>query len=297
MSHLKDILTSTRLKAIFKLPIPEPKDTPPVPEHRLSSGQPEDEWKKQCWEPLLALSKIGLKNAPDFMTFLPEPSDAEFPEQAVGMLVLLDQATRRLCIGVDERWRNAYFDELALGFAKQLHELPAKQSIEPKERWIDELGYTFEHWCIIRILLAAPFAHAEDMAMQRIQTAMTVFWRNETEKHYNTKDPHYAKDSGLADSEDVLAFSKIAHTGGPGSGKMVDLAFWFCWIMDAHPPIIRVFGHYPYRNAAIGRSTTEKEKKFLEDTKHYGEVDQESAKKIKEDIEAGRWTPLGGSNP
>ena len=219
-----------------------------------------------------------------------------FPEQALGLQILLDQAPRILCTDTDERWRNDYFDHLALGFAKRLRELPAGQSLEKKERWA-QVGYSFDHWTSIIILVIAPFAHAEDMECQRVQTSLTCYLRDETERYCGAVDPHFSANPGLAESQDVGAFSRIAKTGGPEEGEhagVQDHVFWFCWILDAHVPIIRVFGRYPYRNAAVGRVCTEEEERFLEETDRFGEMKDERAKKrIREDVEKGIWTPLG----
>lgn len=48
---------------------------------------------KVAWPALKAMSKAyGPDNIPDMMSFLPNPQDPEFPEQTLGMLVLLGQA-------------------------------------------------------------------------------------------------------------------------------------------------------------------------------------------------------------
>jgi hypothetical protein len=64
-------------------------------------------------------------------------------------------------------------------------------------------------------------------------------------------------------------------------------------IFDAHPPIVKTFGRYPYRNGAIGRESTPRELEWLEKTDHFAEVEPEVAMRIREDVLAGRWTPLG----
>jgi hypothetical protein len=64
-------------------------------------------------------------------------------------------------------------------------------------------------------------------------------------------------------------------------------------ILDAHWPIIKRFGRYPYRNAIFGRVSTEEEGKWLDDTGHFGEASPEVAERIRKDVEKGQWTPLG----
>ncbi|KAF2473548.1 uncharacterized protein BDR25DRAFT_301799 [Lindgomyces ingoldianus] len=293
-SGLRSLLTPERLLSIFKLGIPWPKDVQ-LNGQVWAEKPDESTWRLECWDALVAISKLGLNSVPDMMSFLPDPSSDDFPEQALGIMLLLDQAPRLVCEGLDERWRNDYFDHLALKFARQLHMLPRDQGIETKDRWITRSGYTFEHWTALRIFIAAPFAHAENMECQDIQSSMARELRRETADHYNATDQYHAKDPHLRDSRDTLAFARIAGTGGADSDEVKDHVFWYCWIMDAHPPIIRVFGRYPYRNAAVGRESTEEEKKFLEKTQHFGELsDKEAANKIMKDVKEGQWTPLGG---
>jgi len=82
---------------------------------------------------------------------------------------------------------------------------------------------------------------------------------------------------------------------GPPDGEevgMAELLFWLWMIMDIHWPNIKKFGRYSYANAELGRETTPDEEKWLDETEHFGEVDAETAAKVKEDVLAGRWTPL-----
>lgn len=65
--------------------------------------------------------------------------------------------------------------------------------------------------------------------------------------------------------------------------------------MEAHTPIVRVFGGYPYRNGAVGRVSSAEEEAWLEATGGgFGVgVDGEAEERIRRDVRAGRWTPLG----
>jgi hypothetical protein len=96
--------------------------------------------------------------------------------------------------------------------------------------------------------------------------------------------------------KDVYAFSKVfKEFPSHPNVKMEEFVFWFLRLFDAHPPIIKAFWRYPYRNGAVGRESTPLELKWLEETHHFGEVKEAVAKRIKEDVLAGRWTPLGKS--
>jgi Bacterial protein of unknown function (DUF924) len=63
-------------------------------------------------------------------------------------------------------------------------------------------------------------------------------------------------------------------------------------IFDAHPPIIKAFGKYLYRNGAVGQGSSPTELEWIEKTGHFGGVEPEVAKRVREDVLAGRWTPL-----
>lgn len=167
-----------------------------------------------------------------------------------------------ILFGIDERWRNDCFDRLTLRFAKQLHGLGSGQNNGSLQRWVTNGGCIFDHWTAIRIFLVAPFAHAEDMKCQDVQSSMTDELHLETESYYNAVDPYYAKNRKLWGSRDTPAFAKIAKSEGEQSGVQAQV-FWYCWIMDPHPPIFRIFGRHRYRNAAVARSSTEDENLFL----------------------------------
>lgn len=62
---------------------------------------------------------------------------------------------------------------------------------------------------------------------------------------------------------------------------------------DLHKPIIDAHGRYPYRNAIEGRDSTEAELEWVEKTYHFAEASLEVAKRVREDIAAGKWAPLG----
>ncbi|KAK0713935.1 hypothetical protein B0T26DRAFT_753991 [Lasiosphaeria miniovina] len=63
---------------------------------------------------LVALSKIVLDQAPDPTTYLPAPTEASYPEQCLGLQLLLEYCPRLFCQGVDywigaRLWLNAPF--------------------------------------------------------------------------------------------------------------------------------------------------------------------------------------------
>jgi len=234
---------------------------------------------------------------PSFLSLLPEASSPEFPTQALALVILLDQAPRHLCNGFNERWRNGYFDPLALGLSNELRALPSSSRIDNFACW-EKQGFSFAHWCIISVSLSAPFAHSEDLANhESILVPEVKERRSETERYYNTTDMFHAKEleRGLTVdvSSDTLAFSRFVREGVPQTGEIKDCVFWFCRVKEAHVPIIRTFGRYPYRNRALGRVSTEAETEFLEKTKDFGVgVDEDAARRIQKDVVNGVWSPL-----
>ncbi|KAF3766457.1 hypothetical protein M406DRAFT_256109 [Cryphonectria parasitica EP155] len=64
-------------------------------------------------------------------------------------------------------------------------------------------------------------------------------------------------------------------------------------VIEVHKPIIDRYGRYPYRNAIEGRKSTEEELEWIEKTDHFAEAPPAVAERVREDVKAGRWTPLG----
>jgi hypothetical protein len=65
-------------------------------------------------------------------------------------------------------------------------------------------------------------------------------------------------------------------------------------VLDVHKPIIDKFGKYPYQDVGKGRESTDEEKEwtiiFQNGVDH---SNSEVAKRIREEVVKGRWTPLG----
>jgi uncharacterized protein (DUF924 family) len=249
---------------------------------------------KLCVPALKALSKIGLSNMPNLLDLLPPPESKKFPEHALALQQLLDQAPRYLK-GVDKRWCNSYFDMISLDLAHQFAALPVALQPQRKERWLNEVGASFDTWALVQIWFTAPWMHSEDIKDHEAGAIAIEEWRQEVEKHSGKIDPYRTEKE--KNSKDTLAFSSLFMSGGVLSNpdiKMEDFMFWWMLIKDVHKPIIVEFGRYPYRNAVVGIVSTEKEKAWLEETGHFGEPDAETIRLIGADIKAGIWTPLNG---
>ncbi|KAL1600815.1 hypothetical protein SLS60_007203 [Paraconiothyrium brasiliense] len=295
-----NLITPSLLDSLFTLEIPWPKESPPTATQWSTQTASTATYKTLCWDVLLALSKIPLFDAQnlDFLTLLPSPDDPSFPTQALGLLILLDQAPRHLCTNLHERWRNAFFDPLALSYSLALRALPPPHHIHTFPRW-EKQGWTYEHFNTMCNFLTAPFAHSESHPIHSTHLLPEVAARRRlTEKHYGVKDVQHAHEladaSPLHTSSNTLAFAELIRAWVPPEADMAETVFWWCRVKEAHTPIIRVFGRYPYRNRAMGRVSTAEEEVFLEQTGHFGvSVDEEATGRIREDVERGVWTALG----
>jgi uncharacterized protein (DUF924 family) len=306
-SNLRSLITPSLLTQIAEAYLPLSK-TEPV---NFSDAQSPDfaaNFTEVCKtstakDVLIALSRLSPDGTLpsdedlDLMSFLPPPTSSDFPLQCFGLQLLLDQASRVLLKGIDGRWQVAYFGPLARRLAGQWRALPESQQPYKRQRWNDDVGATsFSYWVAIQVMWAAPFLHAEDLESQQIGLDLSEELRQAVEAHTNTRDPYRAtRDATLKDDlfflrEFVKGPSKA---DGESSLSMTSWTFWWCTILDAHWPIIKRFGRYPYRNGYFGRESTEAEKKWLDDTGHFGEASPEVAQRIREDVEKGRWTPLG----
>ncbi|WYZ45717.1 hypothetical protein EsH8_VIII_001033 [Colletotrichum jinshuiense] len=250
-----------------------------------------EETRSQFWSALVALSKIPLPEMPDLMSFLPPPSDPDFPEQCLGLTLLVDQGPRLFCRGLDARWADVFFGAIARQLAHSWFALPADQRPDSWDRW-RAAGASFEHWVLAHVFFSCPFVHSEKLEDHEIGLRFTEERRKAAEERAGEEDPYRKRRSEIL--SDATAFPRVVQAGPPrGEGATTQQwVFWSGMLMDVHWPIIQKFGRYPYRNAIQGRESTEEEVKWLDETEHFAEASSEVAEKVKEDIAAGRWTPL-----
>lgn len=57
---------------------------------------------------------------PDLVDYLPDPSDALYPEQTLALILLLDQSPREIYTGVDGRYMYGFFDDVCRKLVKSL---------------------------------------------------------------------------------------------------------------------------------------------------------------------------------
>jgi uncharacterized protein (DUF924 family) len=296
MATLSSLITPSVLKKVAHARVPYPKDQPidfnTAGQEIFSDEYLERNTRDIVWPVLVALSKLGLSNVPDLFSFLPAPTDPEFPEQCFGLVVLLDQGPRLFCKGIDGRWVG-YFDKLSYRLTDAWRALPAHQRPDSWARWRDEVGARIDHWAVARLFFTAPLAHGEILSYQEIAVTSNEHLRELIETHTGEVDANRAKREGIL--SDPLGFFRNLAIGPPKGGDVTaqKFIFWLQMMMDSHYPIIKKYGRKPYKNAIEGRESTAEEVKWLEDVNHAGSAKPEVAKRIKEDVEAGIWTPLG----
>jgi len=249
---------------------------------------------------LKALSQYTLSSLPDPYDFLPSPSSHEFPEQALGFQLLLDQGPRSFCEGVDTRWVRGFFDVYSLKFAQSFESLPYEQKPSTWTRWERRLGASFDYWRVTQLWFFAPWVHSETLANQVFISKRIESLRSFVEEVTKTTDPYRNEQERLR--HDVYAFPRL-YREGPREINMElekvpelkgeEFEYWLLTVMDVHRPIVERFGRYPYHNRDQGRSSTPEEEKWLEAVNHFEDIDEESAGKILDDIRRGVWSPLG----
>ncbi|KAK0612522.1 hypothetical protein B0T17DRAFT_543876 [Bombardia bombarda] len=259
--------------------------------------------RSHVWPVLIALSEIGLSRMPDLSSppYLPHPADPSYPAQCLGLQLLLDHLPRLLFRGVDHRWTYDYFNILSERLASTWLALPEHQRPDSWARWRDGdgngdgNGAGLDYWIGVRFWFGTPFVHSERLASQESAAEYTEATRRVVEDISGLTDPYREREKREAILSDVVGFPR-EYRRGPPQGDGVTRESWTFWmgmLMDIHKPIIDKFGRYPYLNAICGRKATEEEKRWVEETDHFGEAAEDVATWIRDDVNAGRWSRLG----
>ncbi|KAH8896386.1 hypothetical protein GQ53DRAFT_852573 [Thozetella sp. PMI_491] len=293
--ELREVLTPGLFLLIVHTRLPYPKRDPI---DFAKFGQAiflEDDFspivEDKVWPALLLLSKVGLDNMPDLSEYLPPPTDPSYPEQCLGLELLLDHCPRLMFVGVDERWTYGYFSQVSKRLANKWYALPEAQRPDSWERW--QQGAGLDYWIGARFWLGTPFVHSESRETHKIAVKFTATTRSVVESVTGQKNPYRSKREEIL--ADLYGFPRV-YKQGPPQGDGVTRESWTFWmgmLMDIHEPIIARYGRYPYLNAIRGKESTEGEKDWANKTNHYGAAKKDVAKKIKEDVKLGRWRPLG----
>jgi uncharacterized protein (DUF924 family) len=292
MSDLNKILTPSLFQFLVDCLIPFPKTQ--VDCAFLPHDGFDEKFRERAWPAVLAISKVGLENIPNMIEFLPPPSAADFPVQCLGLQILLDQAPRDLCSSdsVDSRWINLYFDPISNKLARTWLSLPVEQRPDSWEAWRKQSA-SLDYWLRVRRLFSCPHVHCGTLESQELALAFNEETRRTVEQITGQTDPNRAERHEIL--SDIYGFPRMLSEGAPGHLTTASWCWWTLKLSDIHKPIIDKFGRYPYRNAVQGLDSTEEEQEWIEKTNHFAEASPDVAKLVREDIAAGRWTPLGST--
>lgn len=297
MDRLKEVITPQLLRRIVDMSIPwsqtQTLDWKVVTPQIFSPPPGSDTALEQdTWNALLVLSEFRTRPAlPILVELLPVVSDPDYPRQALGLQILVDQCPRRQCKGIDGRWTNAYFDLLSNQLAVTLNEMPEFERPSGWARW-KEIA-TLDYWLIARIWYGAPLVHKDTVPSQEQALLYTDETRRQVEESTGTTDQYRAKREEIL--ADLYGFPRVLEEGPPKDDEatLSGMAYWTCMLMDIHKPIVDKFGRYPYRNAFFGYKDTMEEREWIEKTGGFAVPDGKVREAIARDIDAGVWTPLG----
>ncbi|KAK8127686.1 hypothetical protein PG984_008794 [Apiospora sp. TS-2023a] len=271
------------------------RDTP----HQTITAEEEAFLHQNTLSALKTLASMGLANIsmPELVeTLLPPPADPSFPRQALGLQLVLDQAPRELLDRpLDDRWVYGYFGELSVELAQQLQALPADQSPHSWARWKDDVSLDYFVW--VRLWFMAPIVHHEALAHQAIALTEELRVLVESDCGGSVRDPY--RDLPDEARWDLYGFPRMlkARQGPPkgddGKSSVATGCFWICALLDVHYPILEKYGRYPYRNGVLGRASTLEEESWLQKAVFFKPSAPEVVKRIRDDVEAGRWSPIG----
>ena len=228
---------------------------------------------------------------------LPAPDSSEFPQLALGLLLILDQAPRFNLKGVDSRYTFDYFGAMALKLITQFRDLPPHLVPYNRDLWI-ERGYSIDQWSFALLWFLAPITHSEDLGNHQYQVSIWEAAKLDIKRANGGMEDPYAHRLREGLGVDTFAFAREFELGPPAErdgrpATYVDFIYWFAMIFIVHRPIIATFGHYPYRNTSQGRVSSEAELDWLEKTGYFGAMtNEEDGKKVRDDVVAGRWSPL-----
>jgi len=241
-----------------------------------------------CHEPALKPLSELRPLIPSLIEYLPAPSSREFPEEALGLILLVDLAPRKL-YGTS-LWTNGYFDVVARKLSHAFLGLKPEEQPDVLERWTKELGYPFEDAMVRKYWLYSPLIHSEDMGDHLIVREKIEEMRCDVEKYSGVRDPW--RETRERDGKDTTLFARLIRQGPPET--FAEFFFWLLRVFDAHDPIIEKYGRYPYRNEAVGRKLTSEEELYLKETGNFGrgKLSEEEIRHLRVQVETGNWDPL-----
>lgn len=159
----------------------------------------------------------------------------------MALIILLDQMPRNCYRDMEAAKVSRFFDPLALAIAMRARELSMHRKPEVRFR----LGY--------RLWFFMPMEHAEDLDIQKLMV-------QEQKQRFEETDLLI---QGNLDTEDKIALScRCVFLERKEDYEICRRELQKA--VDEHYDAIKNFGRFPYRNVALGRTTTIEEQEFLD---------------------------------
>ena len=153
-------------------------------------------------------------------------------------------------------------------------------------------GWSYDYAMLARLWFVAALVHSESLEDHEKALELGNGVRSDVEKHVGKTDPNSSTEE--EDLQDLYGYPNvIIHAPVHDGAQSDDFFFWAMRLFRVHYPLVKKFRHYPYRNGAVGRDSTEEEIQYAKDTDGFAMLQDEGAvNKLREDVEGGRWTPL-----
>lgn len=159
----------------------------------------------------------------------------------MALIILLDQMPRNCYRGMHAAKVTRIFDPLARAIALRARKLGMHQKPEVRFR----LGY--------RLWFSMPMEHAEDLEMQDLMVE---------EQKQRFKDMDSLMQDKLNTEDDVALHCRRVLLQRKEEFEVCRSVLQKA--VDEHYHAIKSFGRFPYRNLALGRTTTTEEQEFLD---------------------------------
>ncbi|GIK00882.1 hypothetical protein Aspvir_004911 [Aspergillus viridinutans] len=209
-----------------------------------------DEFDSACssqFSPILAAIREASASAEDVLS----RANPSTPQDWLALIILLDQLPRNIYRGESARIVFEFFDPLARTIA-----LKAADAGYPSGNRIPS---PFRYRQGQRIWFYLPFIHAEDLDMQELAR---VKYEEMAEDFTRLLD---GDATGLSDDEAecrrILLENRL---------RLEEHLNMHSRVQREHYEPVAQFGRFPHRNAALGRVTSEEERRFLEEEKMFG---------------------------
>ena len=307
-NQIRQIITPQLCLDVYNLKFPYPKgQLPDAGELGQTLFKPSPIFMQALYDltyhsAILPLSQLPLDTllAVDFTELLPDPDATNYPEQCLGMVILLDQAPR-LSTGYGFRYARAFFDPLCVKLGLLFISLPIDRRPDGKQAWLSR-GYSFEDWLVRMPWFWAPLSHSDSFMTEGRQQMRELLhnMRSEVEAHYDVRDPLAAFEHG--DEIDINAFQKLEGPGPPtdsyirpgSDASMADLAFWTVRLFKSQFATYDMCGHAPYWVRWGGLEWTDNDREWIEKNGSFRHDPETEAvlEEVRKDYVVGVWKPM-----